>query len=288
VHYLQRLYANTINSFKDIMAAMGLVGVSLIGQEASGIVTATGSAAASRFKPGDRVTLLWEGMHTTKLQLDHRLAVHIPDSMSFEEAAALPMVHVTAYHALMNIAKLRRGQSILVHAAAGGVGQAALQLAAYLGLTVYATVGSDDKRSLLMTKYSIPDAHIFCSRDASFLKAIKRVTGGRGVDCVLNSLSGELLRVSWACLAPFGTFVEIGLRDITNNMRLDMRPFSQSTTFAFINIANFFCAEGLDALGNILSEHLRPCPSRCSALTLSLDRIPCFGVGNCFPHYATG
>ncbi|KAI2478999.1 Polyketide synthase module protein [Pyrenophora tritici-repentis] len=241
-------------NFKDIMAAMGLVGVSVIGHEASGIVTATGSAAASRFKPGDRVTLLWEGMHTTKIQIDHRLAVHIPDSMSFEEAAALPMVHVTAYHALINIAKLRRGQSILIHAAAGGVGQAALQLAAYLGLTVYVTVGSDDKRRLLMDKYNIPDAHIFYSRDASFLKAIKRVTGGRGVDCVLNSLSGELLRVSWACLAPFGTFVEIGLRDITNNMRLDMRPFSQSTTFAFINIANFFCAEGLDTLGNIISD----------------------------------
>ncbi|CAG8887928.1 unnamed protein product [Penicillium egyptiacum] len=241
-------------NFKDIMAAMGLVEVSLIGQEASGIVTATGSAAASRFKPGDRVTLLWEGMHATKLRIDHRLAVHIPDSMSFEEAAALPMVHTTAYHALVNVAKLRPGQSVLIHAAAGGVGQAALQLAAHLGLVVYVTVGSEDKRRLLIEKYNVPEAHIFHSRDTSFAKAIKRITDGRGVDCVLNSLSGELLRVSWTCLAPFGTFVEIGLRDITNNMRLDMRPFSRSTTFAFINIANFFDAEGLDALGQILSD----------------------------------
>lgn len=241
-------------NFKDIMAAMGLVEVSLIGQEASGIVTATGSAAASRFKPGDRVTLLWEGMHATKLRIDHRLAVHIPDSLSFEEAAALPMVHTTAYHALVNIAKLRPGQSVLIHAAAGGVGQAALQLAAHLGLVVYVTVGSEDKRRLLMEKYGVPEAHIFHSRDTSFAKAIKRVTGGRGVDCVLNSLSGELLRVSWTCLAPFGTFVEIGLRDITNNMRLDMRPFSGSTTFAFINIANFFNSDGLDALEQILSD----------------------------------
>lgn len=240
-------------NFKDIMAAMGLVEVSLIGQEASGIVTATGSAA-SRFKPGDRVTLLWEGMHATKLRIDHRLAVHIPNSMSFEEAAALPMVHTTAYHALVNVAKLRPGQSVLIHAAAGGVGQAALQLAAHLGLVAYVTVGSEDKRRLLMEKYNVPEAHIFHSRDTSFAKAIKRVTGGRGVDCVLNSLSGELLRVSWTCLAPFGTFVEIGLRDITNNMRLDMRPFSRSTTFAFINIANFFDPEGLDALGQILSD----------------------------------
>ncbi|PKX89224.1 type I polyketide synthase [Aspergillus novofumigatus IBT 16806] len=241
-------------NFKDIMAAMGLVEVSLIGQEASGVVTATGSAAASRFQPGDRVTLLWEGMHATKLRIDHRLAVHIPGSMSFEVAAALPMVHATAYHALVNVAKLRPGQSVLIHAAAGGVGQAALQLAAHLGLVVYVTVGSEDKRRLLMEKYNVPETHIFHSRDASFAKAIKRVTGGRGVDCVLNSLSGELLRVSWTCLAPFGTFVEIGLRDITNNMRLDMRPFSGSTTFAFINIANFFNAEGLEVLGQILSD----------------------------------
>ncbi|KAF7175096.1 hypothetical protein CNMCM7691_006500 [Aspergillus felis] len=241
-------------NFKDIMAAMGLVEVSLIGQEASGIVTATGSAAASRFQRGDRVTLLWEGMHATKLRIDHRLAVHIPDSMSFEVAAALPMVHATAYHALVNVAKLRPGQSVLIHAAAGGVGQAALQLAAHLGLVAYVTVGSEDKRRLLMEKCNVPEAHIFHSRDASFAKAIKRVTGGRGVDCVLNSLSGELLRVSWTCLAPFGTFVEIGLRDITNNMCLDMRPFSGSTTFAFINIANFFNAEGLDVLGQILSD----------------------------------
>ncbi|KAL4947686.1 phenolpthiocerol synthesis polyketide synthase ppsB [Aspergillus filifer] len=241
-------------NFKDIMAAMGLVEVSLIGQEASGIVTAVGSAAASRFQPGDRVTLLWEGMHATKLRIDYRLAVHIPDAMSFEVAASLPMVHATAYHALVNVAKLRPGQSVLIHAAAGGVGQAALQLAASLNLVVYVTVGSEDKRRLVMEKYNVPEAHVFHSRDASFAKAIKRVTGGRGVDCVLNSLSGELLRVSWTCLAPFGTFVEIGLRDITNNMRLDMRPFTGSTTFAFINIANFFNPEGLDVLGQILSD----------------------------------
>ncbi|KAL4796963.1 phenolpthiocerol synthesis polyketide synthase ppsB [Aspergillus venezuelensis] len=241
-------------NFKDIMAAMGLVEVSLIGQEASGIVTAVGSAAASRFQPGDRVTMIWEGMHATKLRIDYRLAVHIPDAMSFEVAASLPMVHTTAYHALVNVAKLRPGQSVLIHAAAGGVGQAALQLAASLNLVVYVTVGSEDKRRLVMEKYNVPEAHIFYSRDASFVKAIKRVTGGRGVDCVLNSLSGELLRVSWTCLAPFGTFVEIGLRDITNNMRLDMRPFSGSTTFAFINIANFFNPGGLDAIGQILSD----------------------------------
>ncbi|KAK7931569.1 polyketide synthase [Apiospora marii] len=241
-------------NFKGIMASMGLVEVSLIGHEASGVVVKVGREASSRFRPGDRVTMLRDGMHATRIRIDNRLAVPIPDSMPFEEAAALPMVHVTAYHALVNVAKLRGGQSVLIHAAAGGVGQAALQLAAHLGLEVYATVGSDDKRRLVRERFGVPDARLFHSRDASFAKAVRRATGGRGVDCVLNSLSGELLRVSWeGCLAPFGTFVEIGLRDITQNTRLDMRPFRHSLTFAFMDIADFF-TQDLDALGRILDE----------------------------------
>lgn len=240
-------------NFKDVMASMGLVEVSLLGHEASGTVVATGSKAAERFQPGDRVVVSGEGMHATRLRSDHRLAVKIPDSMSFEDAAVLPTVHATAYHALVNVAKLRPGQSVLIHAAAGGVGQAALQLARHLGLVAYVTVGSEDKRALVMDKYGVPAAHIFNSRDASFVKAIKRVTGGRGVDCVLNSLSGELLRASWECVAMFGTFVEIGLRDITNNMRLDMRPFIKCTTFAFINLTNFF-DDHKDIAGQILQD----------------------------------
>ncbi|KAK0728741.1 phenolpthiocerol synthesis polyketide synthase ppsB [Lasiosphaeria miniovina] len=227
-------------NFKDVMASMGLVEVSLIGHEASGTVVATGAEASGRFQVGDRVVVSGEGMHATRLRSDHRLAVKIPDAMSFEEAAVLPTVHATAYHALVNVAKLQPGQSVLIHAAAGGVGQAALQLARHLGLVTYVTVGSDDKRALVMDKYGVPAGHIFNSRDASFAKAVKRVTAGRGVDCVLNSLSGELLRASWECVAMFGTFVEIGLRDITDNMRLDMRPFIKCTTFAFINLTNFF------------------------------------------------
>jgi NADPH:quinone reductase-like Zn-dependent oxidoreductase len=77
-----------------------------------------------------------------------------------------------------------------------------------------------------MERYGVPGDQFFNSRDASFAQGIRRTTDGRGVDCVLNSLSGELLRVSWTCRATFGTFIEVGLRDITDNMQLDMRPFS--------------------------------------------------------------
>jgi len=236
-HELEIQVQATGVNFRDIMSAMGLIPSKGLGQEASGIVLRAGKGAVASFKPGDRVcTLTLGGTMATKIRCDHRVSVKIPDNMSSEEAAGAPGVYVTAYYALVKVARLRRGQSVLVHAAAGGVGQATIQLAQYLGLVVYATVGSPDKRQLITERYGVADEHIFNSRDASFAKGIHRMTDGRGVDCVLNSLSGELLRVSWTCLATFGTFIEIGLRDVTNNMRLDMRPFSKSTTFTFINI----------------------------------------------------
>ncbi|KAK1573272.1 KR domain-containing protein [Colletotrichum navitas] len=248
-----RVMASGVN-FRDIMGSLGLLPVSGIGQEASGVVVRAGKLSVANLEPGDRVTTLCVGgAHATKIRCHYRVAHKIPDNLSFEEAAGIPVPYCTAYYALVKLARLQRGQSILIHAAAGGTGQAAIQLAKHLGLIVYATVGTDEKRRLLVENYAVLDEHIFYSRDASFAKGIKRVTGGRGVDCVLNSLSGELLQESFACLATFGTFVEIGLRDITENTRLDMRHFAKSTTFTFINMVTFL-QENPNALGEILDE----------------------------------
>lgn len=222
-------------NFRDVMSSMGILNDSWIGLEAAGVVTAVGSKV-TRVAVGDRVAGCGTGAHATVLRTSEVATAKIPDSMSFEEAAAMSVVHTTAYHALVNLAKLRKGQSVLIHAAAGGVGQAAIQLANHFGLTIYATVGSPEKRKLLVEKYGVNPEHIFNSRDASFVHGVKRMTNGKGVDCILNSLSGELLRQSWYCLATFGTFVEIGLRDITGNTRLDMKPFMQNTTFTFFNL----------------------------------------------------
>ena len=215
-------------NFRDIMTSMGLITGKGLGQEASGIVLRTGSKASEVFNPGDRIsTLELGGTHATKTICNYRATQKIPDSISFEEAAAVSVVYITAYFAFVNLARLRRGQSVLIHAPAGGVGPAAVQLALYLGLKVYVTVGAEDKRQLLIERYGILEEDMFNSRDSSFVKGIQRVTGGSGVDYILNSLSGELLQVSWGCLATFRTFIEIGLRDITDNMRLDMRSFQQ-------------------------------------------------------------
>lgn len=174
-------------NFRDIMTSMALITRKGLGHEASGIIFRTGSKTSEVFNPDDRVsTLTLGGTYATKAIYDYRATQKIPDSISFEEAAAVPVVHVTAYFVLVNLARLHRGQSVLIHAAAEGVGQAAVQLATYLGLFVYVTVGTEDKRQLLRERYGIPEEHMFNSRDSSFVKGINRVTSGRGVDCVLN------------------------------------------------------------------------------------------------------
>lgn len=223
-------------NFRDVMVAMGAIPDTTMGFEASGVITAIGSAV-KRFKIGDSVCTLGHGAHSSLFRNKEAFTQSIPNGMSFETAATLPLVHATAYNALLHVARAEHGQSILIHAAAGGVGQSAIQLAQHIGMDVFATVGSEDKRRLLRETYGILDSHIFSSRDTSFAKAVKRMTRGRGVDVVLNSLSGEGLRQSWHCIAPFGTFVEIGLKDIQNNFGLDMRPFMQDATFSFFNLS---------------------------------------------------
>lgn len=222
-------------NFRDVMLSMGLLNDPFLGFEVGGIVKSVGSKVTN-IKSGDRVAACASGAHATLVRTREFICAKISDDMSYETAAAVSVVHTTTYHALVNLGRLREGQSVLIHAAAGGVGQAAVQLANHLGLVVYATVGSMEKRKLLVEKYRVNPEHIFNSRDTSFVHGIKRVTNKRGVDCILNSLSGELLRQSWYCLATFGIFIELGLRDVVSNTRLDMKPFMANATFTFFNL----------------------------------------------------
>ncbi|KAL2831410.1 hypothetical protein BDW59DRAFT_182083 [Aspergillus cavernicola] len=224
-------------NFRDVMTAMGQIPDETVGLEASGVVRQIGQNV-TRFNIGDRICCLAHAAHKPVIRVPVAQCQLIPEYLSFEDAATLPMVHYTAYHALVNLARVRKGQSILIHAAAGGVGQAAIQVAQHYGMEVFATVGSDAKRELIKDVYGVQDDHIFNSREISFVKGLMRMTKGRGVDCVLNSLSGEMLRQTWYCLAPFGVFVEIGMKDILGNTGLDMLPFKKHATFCFFNLEN--------------------------------------------------
>ena len=224
-------------NFKDIMIALGQIPFHHdIGIECSGIVTAVGSHVTD-ISPGTRVCAMTHGAYANVTRCPQHKVAKIPDSLGFAEAASLPIVFCTAYYALADIARLCEGESILIHAAAGGVGQAAIMMAQNAKAEVFATVGSLDKKDLIMHTYGIPEDHIFSSRDTSFQQELMTMTGQKGVDVVLNSTAGDLLRQSWRCLAPLGRFIEIGKRDLVQNSNLEMEKFLDSVSFSSVDLA---------------------------------------------------
>jgi len=226
-------------NFIDLLTALGRLGDTMsMGTECAGIVSRIGSSEGSVFKVGDRVAVAYANTCRTFARCPAECAILLPDTLSFTDAAALPTTFGTAYHSLHEVARMRKGESVLIHSAAGGTGQSALQIAKDIGAEIFATVGSDSKKEFLMTSYGIAEDHIFNSRNTSFAQSILRRTGGRGVDVVLNSLSGEGLIASWECIAPYGRFVEIGKKDIHASERLPMRPFSKNVSFSAVDMAS--------------------------------------------------
>lgn len=224
-------------NFKDVILALGQLPGHYLGQECSGVVRKAGTGA-SKLKIGDRICAIATGSFANIARCKADCAVKLPDSISFLGGASIPVVYCTAYYSLVYIARLRRGETILIHAAAGGVGQAGLMLAQAFKARVLVTVGSKEKKSFLIQTYGIPEDQIFYSRDASFVQGVMQATNGKGVDVVLNSLAGEQLRATWKCMAPFGRFIEIGKRDITTNMYLEMGPFERTVTFAGVDLGD--------------------------------------------------
>ncbi|KAL8919077.1 MAG: hypothetical protein Q9208_006961 [Pyrenodesmia sp. 3 TL-2023] len=220
-------------NFRDVMIALGqLEDTSRMSSEHSGIVLEVGSDLRDRYQAGDRICA-WGGTPDAgSVTVTGEAVQRIPDEMSFKTAASIPIVYATAFYALVHLARLQKGESVLIHSAAGGVGQAALMLAKHLGACVFVTVGSKAKKELVMKAYGIPEDHIFSSRRLSFAAGVKRLTDGEGVDVVLNSIAGEAFHESFDCLAKLGRFIEIGKRDILAKSRLDMGTFNKSVMFA--------------------------------------------------------
>jgi NADPH:quinone reductase-like Zn-dependent oxidoreductase/malonyl CoA-acyl carrier protein transacylase len=225
-------------NFRDVMVAMGQLDETRMGFECSGTVVAIGSeaAAARGLEVGDRVFAFLRGYFANTIRVHHTSVARVPEGMDMETAASIPLVFITAYHALHNMARLKRRETILIHSGTGGVGQAAIMLAQLVKAEVFVTVGSQEKREFVAAKYGIPEDHIFNSRDASFASDIMEATQGKGVDVVLNSLAGALLAATWSCIAPFGRFIEIGKRDLEQNSSLEMAPFVRSVTFASLDL----------------------------------------------------
>ncbi|MFI2614756.1 SDR family NAD(P)-dependent oxidoreductase [Streptomyces sp. NPDC018584] len=226
----------TALNYRDLMQSVGLLPREAVegtptadglGMECSGTVVACGEGATD-LAPGDRVVGLAPASLASHVVADQRALWPMPDDIGFAEAATLPVACSTVRYGLGTLARLQPGETVLVHGAAGGVGLAALQYAEACGAHVIATAGSELKRDLLR---SLGVRHVLDSRTLDFAAEVQEITGGRGVDVVLNSLAGEAMVRSLELLRPGGRFVELGKRDIYEDKSLPLRPFRNNIAF---------------------------------------------------------
>jgi NADPH:quinone reductase-like Zn-dependent oxidoreductase/thioesterase domain-containing protein/acyl carrier protein len=199
-------------NFRDVLIALGLYpGEAPLGSEAAGVVLEAGPEVTG-LVPGDRVLGLMPDGFGPVAVADARLVAPVPEGWSFAQAASVPVAFLTAYYGLADLAGLSRGEKVLIHAAAGGVGMAAVQLARHLGAEVFATA-SPAKWDALRT-LGICDERIASSRDLGFRDKFLEATGGQGVDVVLDALAGEFVDASLGLLPGGGRFIEMGKADV--------------------------------------------------------------------------
>jgi len=223
-------------NFRDIMYALGLISDeavengfagSSLGLEFSGVVLSVGPDSKG-FAPGDAVVGFAPYSFGDRVVTTSAALSPVPEGLSFEAAATIPSTFFTSYYSLHHLARLQEGEKILIHGAAGGVGLAAIQVAKWCGAEIFVTAGSDEKRDFLRL---LGVDHIFDSRNLDFADEILQLTGGEGVDVVLNSLAGEAINRNLRVLKPFGRFLELGKRDFYENTRVGLRPFRNNLSY---------------------------------------------------------
>jgi acyl transferase domain-containing protein/acyl carrier protein len=199
-------------NFRDVLSALQVVSAvrESLGAECAGRVVTVG-AHVKNLRVGDEVTAFALGGLKRFVNVSASLTTHKPPSATLEQAAALPVIFLTALYALHRLVTLRAGQSVLIHAAAGGVGYAAVQLARLAGATIFATVGTAEKAALVKCWGA---DHVLSSRSLKFAEEIRAISAGTGVDVVLNSLSGEFASASLDLVRSGGVFIELGKRDL--------------------------------------------------------------------------
>ncbi len=214
-------------NFKDIAISTGLIpgNERLLGFEGAGTITQSRSAS---YTIGQRVLFTRPGALSNRVAVDADLVHPIPYWMSFEQASTLGAVFPTALYSLFDLGQVRKGQRVLIHSAAGGLGIACIQLCQSIGAEVYATVGNQEKRKFLTNSFGIEPSRIFSSRSIAFAAELAKFTNNEGVDVIANSLTGDLLEGSWNCIRDGGTMIELGKRDINERNFLPMEPFSRS------------------------------------------------------------
>ncbi|MFG3252553.1 type I polyketide synthase [Streptomyces sp. NPDC048172] len=234
-------------NYKDVMLATGLMPIEpaqadwrggvnagpLIGQECAGVVVSTGPGVTG-LREGQAVMAIAPGSLATHVKTRAAVTVPVPEGLDVHEAATLPLVYATAHYSLNVLAGMAEGETLLLPGGAGGVGLAALTLARLAGVKVIALAGTPEKRQLLLDRGA---AHALDSRSGFFADQVRELTGGRGVDIVLNSLTGEAATACLELLAPDGRFVELGKRDLYEDAGLRLRPFLHTLSYFAVDLA---------------------------------------------------
>lgn len=266
-------------NFKDVLSALGELpppagrGV-LLGIECAGRIIRVGDGVTG-LSEGQPVLAFAEDAFATHVTIPESWVFPLPDSLSFEQATTLPIVHLTAYYALHHVGRLRAGERVLIHSAAGGVGLAALQWAKHVGAVVMATAGTEDKRQFLREQGV---TYVSDSRSDQFVSDVLEWTDGEGVDVVLNSLASPFLEKSFKLLRECGRFVEIGRRDYLADNRIGLKPFLSSLSFTFVDVAAMLARRPelarqvfAEILEHVQNGVLGPLPHRTFPLSRASD-----------------
>ncbi|CAG0974770.1 phthiocerol/phenolphthiocerol synthesis type-I polyketide synthase C [Burkholderiales bacterium] len=223
-------------NFRDVLSALGqmphVADGMTPGGECSGVISAVGPGVR-HLAVGDAVVAVARSSLGTHATTGAHSVVAMPANLDFNRAAGLPIVFLTAQYALETLARVAPGERVLIHAAAGGVGLAAIQIARLRGAEIHATAGHPDKRDYLR---SLGVKHVYDSRSLAFVDEIRAATGGEGVDVVLNALAGEFIPASLGLLRSQGRFIEIGKRDLLAGTQLGLAPFLRNLSFTAFDL----------------------------------------------------
>ena len=234
------IHAAALN-FRDVMIALSLLPEKSyersyygrnLGLEAAGVVSAVGKDVKD-LKIGDRVMTGEPCCFANRLNAPAARVVKLDERVPFEDAASLQSVYNTSHHAMINLARIRKGETVLIHSAAGGIGHAAISIAKHVGAIIYATAGSDEKRQLVK---DMGVDFVYNSRNVGWFDDLMRDTKGQGVDVVLNSLAGKHQRLGVQALRSSGRFLEIGKMDIFDNNGLPLLAFRKNISFFAIDM----------------------------------------------------
>jgi len=263
-------------NFRDLMSAMSLLPDTILehgyagptmGLECAGVVSRIGERVTG-FAVGDRVVAMSRNGFATEVIVPASGVRHLPENMSFEAGASIPVAFATAYYGLVTLARIGDGDTVLIHGGAGGVGLAALQIAKSRGAIVIASAGSPAKRDLLL---SLGADHVVNSRALSFADEVRTICPA-GVQIILNSVAGEAMERSIALLQPFGHFIELGKRDYVANTHIGLAPFGRNLTYHGVDLDQLVIhrpavfAAVLDAvMEDLRSGVLSPIPYRVFA-----------------------